>query len=104
MVMFTYRYISVLLGESGAMATAAKARLFKKRTNIHTLKITGNLIGMLLIQGFERTQRIYNAMTSRGYKETLRTQDEFKLLRRDFFKAFLVIAVAIVLNLTRWVL
>ncbi len=104
MIMFTYRYIFVLLEELGRVSRAAKARLFKKGTNIHTLKITGNLIGMLLIRGFDRTQRVYNAMASRGYKGNLKTQDEFRLSKADFFKAFLIVTLAVALNLTRWML
>lgn len=104
MIMFTYRYIFVLLGELGRMSTAARARLFKKKTNIHTLKITGNLTGMLFIQGFERTQAVYNAMTSRGYKGKLKTQDEFRFSKRDFLKAFLIITVAVTLALLGWLL
>ncbi|MBL7130999.1 MAG: cobalt ECF transporter T component CbiQ [Candidatus Omnitrophica bacterium] len=100
-IMFTYRYIFVFLTELIRMLTAAKARLFKKKTNIHTLKITSNLIGMLFIRAFERTQRIYDAMVSRGYKGVLTTLDEFKLSNADFLKAFLIITLAVMLNLAR---
>ncbi|MDO9465297.1 MAG: cobalt ECF transporter T component CbiQ [bacterium] len=100
LVMFTYRYIFVLLGELAKMSTAAKARLFKRGTNIHTLKITGNLIGMLFIRAFERTQRMYNAMVSRGYKGSIKTLDEFKLSNNDFLKASLIIIMAVMLHLT----
>lgn len=99
MTMFTYRYIFVLLGELGRMSTAAEARLFKKKVSIHTLKMTGNLIGMLFIRGFERTQRVYNAMASRGYKGSLKTLEEFKLSKMDFLKASFIITLAIALNL-----
>jgi len=98
-VMFTYRYIFVLLGELAKMSTAAKARLFRRGTNIHTLRITGNLIGMLFIRAFERTQRVYDAMVSRGYKGSIKTLDEFKLSNKDFLKASLIIIMAIMLNL-----
>ncbi|MFH1901544.1 MAG: cobalt ECF transporter T component CbiQ [Candidatus Omnitrophota bacterium] len=104
MVMFTYRYIFVLLGELGRMSTAARARLFKKKTDIHTLKITGNLIGMLFIRGFERTQAVYNAMASRGYKGKLKIQDEFRLSKIDLLKAFLIITVAVTLTIVGWFL
>lgn len=104
MIMFTYRYIFVFLDQLRRMLVAARARAFKKGTNIRTLKIVSNLIGMLFIRSFERTQRIYNAMASRGYMGSLKTFDEFKLSRKDFLKACLIIAVAVTLNLLRWVL
>ena len=104
MVMFTYRYIFVFMEETRRMFTAAKARLFKKRTNIFTLKIISNLIGMLFIRAFERTERVYNAMASRGYKGNLDVLDEFNLCGKDFIKAFFVIAIAVSLNFARLIL
>ena len=104
MIMFTYRYIFVFIGESRRMFIAAKARLFKKRTDIPTLRVTSNLISMLFIRGFERTQYIYNAMASRGYKGNLEILDEFKLCVKDFLKAFLIIIIAIIFSLTRFIL
>jgi len=103
-IMFTYRYIFIIMGEARKMFTAAKARLFKKRTNIFTLKIIGNLTGMLFIRAFERTQRIYSAMASRGYNGSLKILDEFNLCEKDFIKAFFIIALGISLNLTRLIL
>ncbi len=104
MIMFTYRYIFVFIDEVRRLFIASQARLFRKRTDIFTLRITGNLIGMLFIRGFERTQCVYNAMASRGYKGNLVILDEFKLSGRDFFKACLIIAAAIMLSLTRFIL
>ena len=104
MIMFTYRYIFVFMTEFKRMFMAAKARLFKKKTNIFTLKITSNLTGMLFIRGFERTQSVYNAMVSRGYKGSLRILDEFKLSGMDFIKAFLIVILAVILNLVGLIL
>lgn len=104
LIMFTYRYIFVLLEELRRMSTAARARLFKKGTNVHTLKVAGNLTGMLFIRGFERTEHIYNAMASRGYKGKLKNQDEFRLAKSDFLKAFCVITLALALNIIGWLL
>lgn len=98
MIMFTYRYIFVLLDELKKMSTAARARLFKKRTDLYTLKVTGNLTGMLFVRGLERTQRVYNAMVSRGYQGSVKTLEEFRLASSDFIKASLVILTAVVLD------
>lgn len=104
MIMFTYRYIFVFMGEMGRMNTAAKARLFKKKTNISTLKTIGNLTGMLFVRGFDRTHRVYNAMASRGYKGSLKTLDDFTLCGKDFIKASFIIILAALLNLARIIL
>ncbi len=104
LTMFTYRYIFVLWEELRRMSVAAKSRLLKKRANIHTLRIMANLIGMLFIRSFERTQRVHRAMVSRGYKGHLITQYEFQLSGKDFFKAFFVIIAALILALTGHIL
>jgi len=104
MVMFTYRYIFLFMGELGRMFTALDAKLFKKRTNIFTFKIIGNLTGMLFVRGFERTQTVYNAMASRGYKGNLRILDEFRLCGKDFIKAFFIITLGVSLHLARLIL
>jgi cobalt/nickel transport system permease protein len=99
LLMFTYRYIFVFVEEARKMFISAKARLFGKRMDIFTLKIIGNLLGMLFIRGFEMTQNIYNAMISRGYKGSLKTHDEFKFSFLDLLKTSLIIGVAVLLRL-----
>ena len=103
-IMFTYRYIFVFMEEFGKMFTAARARLFKERTNIFTLKIISNLTGMLFIRGFERTQGVYHAMASRGYDGDIKDLDEFKLCTKDFIISLFVVTLAVILNLARLIL
>lgn len=104
MIIFTYRYIFVVLDELGRMFMAARARGFKSGTNFRTLKTVGNLIGMLFVRSYERTEHIHRAMVSRGYDGTLRILDEFVLVKKDFLKAALVIAAAAGLSFAGWVL
>lgn len=99
LLMFSYRYIFVLLDEQRRIFMAASSRGWVRKTNLFTLKVLGNLVGMLLVRSLERTQRISNAMLSRGYKGRLRTLDELSLSWRDFLKATLTIAGAIMLSL-----
>lgn len=99
MLMFTYRYIFLFIEEVRRTLIASTARGFKKRTNIYTLKITGNLIGMLFVRSFERTERIYHAMISRGYNGQIKILDEFKICSKDILKASLVITTAVALFL-----
>ncbi len=103
MIMFTYRYLFVFIEEYRRMTIATQARLFKRRTNLSTLRITGNLISMLFIRGFERTQCIYDAMVSRGYKGNLEIIDESKLCCKDFLKSSLIIMAALLLNFSKFV-
>ena len=104
MIIFTYRYIFVVLDELGRMFTAARARGFRSGTNLRTLKTVGNLIGMLFVRSYERTEHIHRAMVSRGYDGTLRVLDEFALVKKDFLKAAFVIAAAVGVYFAGWAL
>lgn len=97
MLLFTYRYIFLFMAEMERMDTAMKARGFVKGPNLYTLKVMGEFVGTLLIRSFERTERIYKAMLSKGYQGELHTLVEFSAGPKDFVKAALVISVAIAL-------
>lgn len=97
MLLFTYRYIFVFLAELRRMEVAMKARGFVAKGNMETLKIFGNFIGTLLVRSFERTERIYKAMLSKGYQGEFHTLVEFQSQPRDIAKTALAIGTAIVL-------
>ncbi len=71
MILLTHRYIYVFHHEMRRMATGMRARGFRKRTGMETVRTLGNFVGMLLVHSFERTQRVYEAMLSRGYNGTI---------------------------------
>lgn len=97
MVMFTYRYIFLFIDEVQRMTTAISSRGFKKGTNLHTLRTLSRLVGMLFVRSYERTERIYQAMVSRGYDGSFKTLTGFTICRNDVIKAFLLWTVAIAL-------
>lgn len=100
MLLFTYRYIFVLIEEVRRMTTAMRVRGFVMGTNLYTLKVLGNFIGSLLVRSFERTDRVYKAMLSKGYDGQFRTLVEFKAKDLDFAKAALVIGTVVTLLAT----
>jgi len=95
MMLFTYRFIFLFLAEMRRMDTAMKARGFIKKPDIYTLKVLGGFVGTLLIRSFERTERIYKAMLSKGYQGELHTLIEFKSEAKDFIKTGAVVVLAI---------
>jgi len=103
LLMFTYRYIFLFMDEEGKMIVAANSRGGLKRRDFSTLKTIGGIAGMLLVRSFERTERIREAMFSRGYNGKLNIIDEFTLNSGDFIKASITIAVALMLNFP-WVM
>lgn len=71
LVAFTLRYFQVLGEEVSRMQFAMRARNFRSGnsfTNRRTMKTLGLLVGNLFIRSFERGERIYFAMLSRGYQ------------------------------------
>lgn len=63
----TYRYIGEISSEYARLVNAMKVRCFRPATNIHTYRSYAYLVGMLLVNSFERAQRIRSAMLCRGF-------------------------------------
>lgn len=96
-MLFTYRFIFLFLSEMRRMDTAMKARGFVKKANMYTLKVMGGFVGTLLIRSFERTERIYKAMLSKGYQGEFHSLVEFNAGGKDFVKALVIAVIAIAL-------
>jgi len=94
MLLFTYRYTFVFLEEMRRMHTSMQARGFVARSNMQTMTIFGNFIGTLLIRSFERTDRVYKAMLSKGYQGEFHSMVTFKSDGSDYAKAMVVVVAA----------
>jgi cobalt/nickel transport system permease protein len=65
---FTYRYLFVLVDEAIRLQTARDARsVGSGGTLLWRAKVLGSMVGSLFIRSYERSERIYQAMASRGY-------------------------------------
>ncbi len=96
-MLFTYRFIFLFLSEMRRMDLAMKARGFVKKADLYTLKVMGGFVGTLLIRSFERTERIYKAMLSKGYQGEFHTLVKFNAAAKDFVKATIIAAIAVAL-------
>ena len=72
-----YRYLAVLLGEAQRMMRARSSRQATpqgvKRPPVRwQAKVVGNMVGALFIRSYERSERVYLAMQSRGYTGQVR--------------------------------
>jgi len=63
----TYRYLFVLIDEAVRLRRARDSRMFVIRRSRIWLSLT-SLMGQLFIRSTERSERIYTAMISRGWK------------------------------------
>jgi cobalt/nickel transport system permease protein len=78
-ISFLYRYLFVLVDEVIRMLRARQARsaaapgLRSGGSVTWRARIAGHMTGQLFLRSYERSDRIYNAMLSRGYKGELMT-------------------------------
>lgn len=92
-----YRYIYVMRGELGRLRQAMVVRGFKPGNNLHTYRSYANLVGMLLVRSFDRSERVYQAMLLRGFDGTFWLLDHFYWHRRDtIFTALCVLSLVCV--------
>jgi cobalt/nickel transport system permease protein len=83
LMLMTVRYVDVLHHEYHRLATAMKVRGFRAAMNMHTYRSLGNLVGMLLVRSFDRSQRIVAAMKCRGFNGRFYVLDHFRFAARD---------------------
>ena len=104
-ISFLYRYLFVLTDEVMRMMRARQARsaaadgIRSGGSVAWRAKIAGNMAGQLFLRSYERSDRIYNAMLSRGYKGELMTIHPHHYHRTDviigviFILAFISIQI-----------
>lgn len=91
LLLFTVRYIAVVVDEYRRQRRAMTMRGFRPGTNWHTLRSLGYLIGMLLVRGLERSERILQAMKCRGFTGRLPLLSDMRFRRRDALFAGLLL-------------
>lgn len=79
---FMYRFIFLLVDETERMWMAFNSR-YIKLTYVNRLKIFAKQLGMLFIRTYERGERVYQAMESRGFHGSVYILNELVWLKRD---------------------
>jgi len=97
MLLFTYRYTFTFLEEMRRMQTSMRARGFVPKTDGYTLRTYGNFVGTLLVRSFERTERVFKAMLSKGYQGEFHTLVTFSSDATDVVKALVTVMLMIAL-------
>lgn len=99
---FTLRYIYVLSDEVQRMRTARSARGFNAgRSLVHwqTFSVLGQLVGVLFIRSWERGERIFTAMLSRGYDSGRRGEIFSAPSYRDICWGVSLVGVAVAMRI-----
>ncbi len=84
---FAYRYLFILTEEAQRLLRARECRsaaLDGKGGGsvVWRAKVTGRLVGTLFLRAFERSERVYVAMVSRGYAGEIRSLQTTRLVRQ----------------------
>jgi cobalt/nickel transport system permease protein len=89
--LLTLRYFHLLKMEYARLRQALKIRAFRPGLNLHTFKTYANLVGILLVRGVDRAERVHAAMLCRGYTGRFWFHDHFRFTGRDWLGAALMV-------------
>lgn len=110
-VSFAYRYLFVLSDEALRLmqARAARSAVVDGRRSGGSLiwrgKVTGRMVGGLMLRSMERSERIYNAMLARGYQGQMRVLNRPHMGRRDYLvlvSSIVLFVVIVLLSRIAW--
>ena len=109
-IAFLFRYLFILTNEVFRILRARESRsagLPGQRGGgslIWRAKVTGSMAGQLFLRSYDRSDRIYHAMISRGYAGHLRTLNPHVMNRTDWMVFGLVLFILIVIQLVGWII
>jgi cobalt/nickel transport system permease protein len=98
--MLAYRYVYVVGGEFVRLRNALRVRGFRSRANRHSYRTIGQVSGTLLVKGYERAERVGQAMYCRGFDGRFRALSTFRTRPSDVL--FLVLTVACAGAIVAW--
>jgi len=90
LLLLTYRYIFVLTDELARLRIAVRVRGYRNRVSRHSYRTIGHVAGTLLVRGYERSERVGQAMRCRGFDGCFRSLTVFRTTVADVV-TFLVI-------------
>jgi cobalt/nickel transport system permease protein len=100
--LLSYRYLFVLADELARLRIALRVRGYRNRANRHSYRTAGHVAGTLLVRGYERAERVSQAMRCRGFDGQFRSLTAFATRPSDILAFLLVTAGATVLAAWDW--
>src|SRR5579883_1614089 len=95
--LLTYRYVFVLADELRRLRIALRVRGYRNRASRHSYRTAGHVAGTLLVRGYERAERVGQAMRCRGFDGQFRSLDKFTTHPIDIVALLLLAASAVAL-------
>lgn len=103
-LMFIYRYIFILIEEGMRMVRARALRMFNvRRLNLREFV---SLAGVLFVRTYERADRVYRAMLSRGFEGSTNTLRELSLKISDWLFIVFIATMLVMMrifNMTHYI-
>lgn len=91
------RHLALIQAEFSRLQDCMRARAFIPRSNRHTWRSYGYLVGMLLVRAMDRAERVEEAMRLRGYSGRFPRTDIPAPALADWIKAASLVGGAILL-------
>jgi len=104
-IAFLYRYLFVLADEVSRLLRARESRSAAAAGSrsggsvAWRARVAGNMAGQLFLRSYERSDRVYNAMLSRGYTGHLNTMNPHELHRKDYVTAAVVLILLLIFQM-----
>jgi cobalt/nickel transport system permease protein len=95
-LLLLYRYLFVLIEESARMIRARELRTFTRRQK--GIRLFARLVGSLLLRTYDRSLRIHQAMSSRGFEGEIRMSCNTRIKAVDMFFCIVCIAFFVLIR------
>jgi cobalt/nickel transport system permease protein len=105
LLLFTYRYIFVIMEELELMNMARKSRGFSLKGNLFSKDIFQTIsftAGMVLVRSYERSKRIYDGLLARGFRGEIHTLRPPRARPRDAIYTAVFASTIIIISFIQW--
>jgi cobalt/nickel transport system permease protein len=104
LTLLSYRYLFLLADELGRLRIALRLRGYRNRANLHSYRTVGAVTGALLVRGWERAERVGQAMRCRGFDGRFRSLSAFRTTAADVVTFLLIVGASTAVCVLDWIL
>ena len=102
LALLSYRYLFLLADELGRLRIALRVRGYRNRATLHSYRTIGAVTGALLVRGWERAERVGQAMRCRGFDGRFRSLSGFRTTIADVLAFVLIVAASVEVCVLDW--
>lgn len=93
---FAYRYQFVIVDETERLVRSRNSRLWQPRFITQT-KTLGYMIGTLFLRSYERSERVYMAMASRGFDGKFKSYEQMRFSVKDLIYSLACLSLIVII-------